>query len=89
MAVLATDRADFYAFNPANFLLRYCNANGLPTAGYYVEEKQDGANGLCYFYLHPNADGQSNASDTDPATPQVVNFTPGDPGIAAEVSVSS
>ena len=89
MTAVAQDRADFYAFNPQNYLLSYCNANGLTAANYYCEAKEDGSTGLVTFYIHPNADGLANTSDTDPATPQVVNLSTGDATVAAEVAVSS
>ena len=89
MTAVAQDRADFYAFNPQNYLLAYCNTNGLNTANFYCEAKQDGSTGLVTFYIHPNADGAANASDTDYATPQVVDISPGDATVAAEVGVSA
>lgn len=72
MAAVASDRADFWAFNPQNYILSYCNGLGLNPANYYCEAKQDGSTGLVTFYIHPNADRQAGSSDTDPATPQVI-----------------
>ena len=89
MTAITSDRADFYNFNPMNYLITYCNANGLVPANYYVESNQDGSTGLITFFIHPLADGQSNAIDTDIATPKIVNLSPGDSEVAAEVAVSS
>ena len=89
MAAVASDRADFWAFNPQNYVLSYCNGLGLNPANYYAEATQDGSTGLVTFYIHPNSDGQTTASDTDYATPQVVDISPGDATVAAEVAVSS
>jgi len=89
MTVLASDRADSWGFNPTNFLQAYCNANNVAPAGYYVEEKEDGVTGQRFFYLHPSSDGAAGASDTDAATPQVIDFATGDAEAVAECSVNA
>lgn len=90
MTAVATDRADFWGFNPQNYLISYCNANGLNPANYYAEVKEDGSTGLQYINIHPVADGGAAALDTIEGSPQVVDLAaPSDTEVATEVSANT
>lgn len=90
MAIIATDRADFWGFNPRNYLLSYCNANGLNAANYYAEVKEDGSTGLQYINIHPTGDGGSAALDAIEGSPAVVDISaPSDTEVAAEDQANS
>lgn len=88
MAVIASDRADFWGFNAQNYLLSYCNGNGLNPANYYVENRQDESTGLIYLYLHPVADGGAGSPATDPATATPILLASADPEVATETTVA-
>jgi hypothetical protein len=90
MAIIATDRADFWGFNPMNYLLSYCNSNGLNPANYYAEVLQDGSTGLQYINIHPNGDGGAGALDTIEGSPKMVDMSaPSDTEVAVEVLVNT
>lgn len=90
MAIVASDRADFWGFNPRNFLLSYCNANGLNAANYYAEVKEDGSTGLQTINIHPTGDGGAAATDTIEGSPAIVDDSaPTDTEVALEVEANT
>ena len=90
MTAIATERADFWGFNPQNYLLSYCNTNGLNPSNYYAEVVVDGSTGLQYILIHPNADGGAGAIDTIEGSPKIVDLAaPSDTEVAIEVSVNT
>ena len=59
MTILFSDRADYWGFKPDNFLINYCNANGLDSSQHFVDESTT-EGGLRYFHIHPQPDGASS-----------------------------
>ena len=89
MTAIASDRADYWGFQPANYLNGYCQQNGLTASSYYVDCKQDESTGLQWYYIHPNADGGASAPDASAANPAPLDPAPTDPEVVIETAIAS